>query len=109
MYVMKKQTLKVSSFLLVIHIRRRVGHSQRHTRFYFSAEAEKAKNGEKEDYKGESKFASHLKAGTASSSFAKSRTLKEQREYLPAFACREDLLRTIRDNQGLPPRYLQLM
>ncbi|KAH8108469.1 P-loop containing nucleoside triphosphate hydrolase protein [Phellopilus nigrolimitatus] len=59
----------------------------------------KPKDGEKEDYKGESKFASHLKAGTASSSFARNRTLKEQREYLPAFACREDLLRTIRDNQ----------
>lgn len=63
----------------------------------------KAKDGE-EDYKGESKFASHLKAGAATSSFAKSRTLKEQREYLPAFACREELLRIIRDNQGqLPP------
>ena len=34
------------------------------------------------------------------SSFARSRTLREQREYLPAFACREDLLRTIRDHQG---------
>jgi len=27
------------------------------------------------------------------------RTLKEQREYLPAFACREDLMMIIRDNQ----------
>ena len=34
------------------------------------------------------------------SAFAKSRTLKEQREYLPAFACREELLKIIRDNQG---------
>ncbi|KIJ60094.1 hypothetical protein HYDPIDRAFT_177540 [Hydnomerulius pinastri MD-312] len=58
-----------------------------------------AASGEKEDYKGDSKFASHLKASTGVSSFAKSRTLKEQREYLPAFACREDLLRVIRDNQ----------
>ncbi|EJD02098.1 uncharacterized protein FOMMEDRAFT_87670, partial [Fomitiporia mediterranea MF3/22] len=64
-------------------------------------EKEKAQTGEKENYKGDSKFASHLKAGTASSSFARSRTLKEQREYLPAFACREELLRTIRDNQGM--------
>ncbi|KAH7926220.1 P-loop containing nucleoside triphosphate hydrolase protein [Leucogyrophana mollusca] len=64
------------------------------------AEAEaKAASGVKEDYKGDSKFASHLKASTGVSSFAKSRTLKEQREYLPAFACREELLRTIRDNQ----------
>ncbi|KAL5511427.1 DHX38 [Sanghuangporus vaninii] len=60
---------------------------------------EKEKSGEKEDYKGDSKFASHLKTSTASSSFARSRTLKEQREYLPAFACREELLRVIRDNQ----------
>ncbi|KZV62620.1 P-loop containing nucleoside triphosphate hydrolase protein [Peniophora sp. CONT] len=66
------------------------------------AEAEserKAKEEGKEDYKGESKFASHLKTSAGQSSFAKSRTLKEQREYLPAFACREDLLKTIRENQ----------
>ncbi|KAL0945671.1 hypothetical protein HGRIS_014822 [Hohenbuehelia grisea] len=64
------------------------------------AEAEKkAKEGEKEDYKGDSKFASHLKSSSGVSTFAKTRTLKEQREYLPAFACREDLMRTIRDNQ----------
>ncbi|KAI6022598.1 pre-mRNA splicing factor [Pisolithus marmoratus] len=58
-----------------------------------------AASGQKEDYKGDSKFASHLKISSGVSSFAKSRTLKEQREYLPAFACREDLLRVIRDNQ----------
>ncbi|KAL4254518.1 RNA helicase [Abortiporus biennis] len=33
------------------------------------------------------------------STFARTRTLKEQREYLPAFACREELLKVIRDNQ----------
>ncbi|CCL99949.1 uncharacterized protein FIBRA_01974 [Fibroporia radiculosa] len=66
------------------------------------AEAEadaKAKDGEKEDYKGESKFATHLKANAGVSAFARSRTLKEQREYLPAFACREELMKVIRDNQ----------
>ncbi|ELU36859.1 pre-mRNA splicing factor ATP-dependent RNA helicase prp16 [Rhizoctonia solani AG-1 IA] len=63
-------------------------------------EAEKNAAGKKEeDYKGDSKFASHLKTNAATSSFAKSRTLKEQREYLPAFACREDLMKTIRENQ----------
>lgn len=68
---------------------------------FYIAEAEaKAKEGE-EDYKGESKFASHLKTGTGVSAFSKSRTLKEQREYLPAFACREELLKVIRDNQGV--------
>jgi pre-mRNA-splicing factor ATP-dependent RNA helicase DHX38/PRP16 len=63
-------------------------------------EAEKKAGGKEEDYKGDSKFASHLKTNAATSSFAKNRTLKEQREYLPAFACREDLMKTIRENQG---------
>ncbi|CAE6358865.1 unnamed protein product [Rhizoctonia solani] len=62
-------------------------------------EAEKKAGGKEEDYKGDSKFASHLKTNAATSSFAKNRTLKEQREYLPAFACREDLMKTIRENQ----------
>jgi pre-mRNA-splicing factor ATP-dependent RNA helicase DHX38/PRP16 len=67
-----------------------------------TAEAErKEKEGKKEDYKGDSKFASHLKASAGQSSFAKNRTLKEQREYLPAFACREDLMRVLRENQGM--------
>ncbi|KAI0638802.1 P-loop containing nucleoside triphosphate hydrolase protein [Trametes polyzona] len=64
------------------------------------AEAEaKAKNEKEEDYKGDSKFASHLKTGTGVSTFARTRTLKEQREYLPAFACREELMKVIRENQ----------
>lgn len=50
--------------------------------------------------KGDSKFAEHLKTQQATSAFAKSRTLKEQREYLPAFACREELMKVLRDNQG---------
>jgi hypothetical protein len=58
-----------------------------------------AKNGE-DDYKGDSKFASHLKTSTATSTFARTRTLKEQREYLPAFACREELMKMLRDFQG---------
>ncbi len=73
--------------------------------FIFTAEAEKQakekeKSGEKEDYKGDSKFASHLKTSAGVSNFARTRTLKEQREYLPAFACREELMKIIRDNQG---------
>ncbi|KAF8624805.1 hypothetical protein AX15_005694 [Amanita polypyramis BW_CC] len=64
------------------------------------AEAERKQKEEKEeDYKGDSKFASHLKASAGVSSFAKNRTLKEQREYLPAFACRGELLKVIRENQ----------
>ncbi|TPX35547.1 hypothetical protein SmJEL517_g02068 [Synchytrium microbalum] len=50
--------------------------------------------------KGDSQFASHLQdKNVAVSQFAMSRTLREQREYLPVFAVREELLRVIRDNQ----------
>ncbi|CAG8609438.1 28691_t:CDS:10, partial [Dentiscutata erythropus] len=56
-------------------------------------------DGELEIPKGDSQFASHLKASEAVSSFARSKTLREQREFLPAFAVREELLRIIRDNQ----------
>ncbi|KAJ7223236.1 pre-mRNA splicing factor [Mycena pura] len=62
-------------------------------------ERERKANGQAEDYKGDSKFASHLKASMGVSSFSRNRTLKEQREYLPAFASREELLRVIRENQ----------
>jgi pre-mRNA-splicing factor ATP-dependent RNA helicase DHX38/PRP16 len=52
-----------------------------------------------EDHKGGSKFAEHLKKNEGQSAFSRSKTLREQREYLPAFAVREELLRVIRDNQ----------
>jgi pre-mRNA-splicing factor ATP-dependent RNA helicase DHX38/PRP16 len=52
-----------------------------------------------EEKKGGSKFAEHLKSNEGQSTFSKNKTLREQRQYLPAFAVREDLLRVIRDNQ----------
>jgi pre-mRNA-splicing factor ATP-dependent RNA helicase DHX38/PRP16 len=52
-----------------------------------------------EERKGGSKFAQHLSKQEGASAFSKSKTLSEQRQYLPAFAVREDLLRVIRDNQ----------
>ena len=52
-----------------------------------------------DEQKGGSKFAQHLRKNDGQSEFSKSKTLQEQREYLPAFAVREDLLRVIRDNQ----------
>ncbi|KAF8213824.1 P-loop containing nucleoside triphosphate hydrolase protein [Mycena galopus ATCC 62051] len=55
--------------------------------------------GTTEDYKGDSKFATHLKTSSGVSAFARNRTLKEQREYLPAFASREELMKVIRENQ----------
>jgi pre-mRNA-splicing factor ATP-dependent RNA helicase DHX38/PRP16 len=54
---------------------------------------------EEGEKKGGSKFAQHLSKQEGSSAFSRSKTLREQREYLPAFAVREDLLRVIRDNQ----------
>ncbi len=94
---------KSSTFLDLSNI----GHSRSFS--FTPAEAEKmareAKEKGEENYKGDSKFASHLKASTGVSSFAKSRTLKEQREYLPAFACREELMKVIREHQGLKPAY----
>ncbi|GAA5943229.1 hypothetical protein JCM3775_004543 [Rhodotorula graminis] len=51
---------------------------------------------------GDSQFAEHMKKATkgkGSSAFARNKTLKEQRQYLPAFASREELLRVVRENQ----------
>lgn len=52
-----------------------------------------------DDHKPGNKFAEHLKSNEGQSKFSRSKSLKEQREYLPAFAVREELLRVIRDNQ----------
>lgn len=35
------------------------------------------------------------------SNFSRTKSLKEQRQYLPAFACREELLQVIRENQAV--------
>ncbi|KAK9727570.1 Pre-mRNA-splicing factor ATP-dependent RNA helicase PRP16 [Basidiobolus ranarum] len=57
-------------------------------------------DGDEVNVRGDSQFATHLKTSTdAVSTFARSKTLREQREYLPAFAVREQLLQIIRDNQ----------
>lgn len=49
--------------------------------------------------KEDSKFSTHMKTSEAVSAFAKSKTIKQQREYLPVFAVREELCQIIRDNQ----------
>ena len=54
---------------------------------------------EEEEAKQANKFSRHMKTSQAASAFSRSKTLREQREYLPAFAVREDILRVIRDNQ----------
>lgn len=45
------------------------------------------------------KFSEVMKKNDGASNFSQSKTLREQREFLPAFAVREELLRVIRDNQ----------
>lgn len=54
-----------------------------------------------EDEKTQSnKFSDHFKKKQeGSSDFSNTKSVREQREYLPAFAVREELLRVIRDNQ----------
>lgn len=49
--------------------------------------------------KSDSKFGDHIKKSQGASDFSRSKSLQQQREYLPAFAVREELLRIIRDNQ----------
>lgn len=52
------------------------------------------------DYKKASQYATALaKKSEAVSEFAKTKTLKEQREYLPVFSVRDDLMRVIQDNR----------
>lgn len=51
------------------------------------------------DYKADQKFAEHMKAASeASSDFARKKSIREQRQFLPVFAVREELLRIIREN-----------
>lgn len=52
-----------------------------------------------DEVKSDSKFTSHLRKNESQSNFSSSKSLREQREFLPAFAVREELLRVIRDNQ----------
>ncbi|KAG2240285.1 hypothetical protein Bca52824_090928 [Brassica carinata] len=51
------------------------------------------------DFKNEAKFAQHMKKGEAVSEFAMSKTMAQQRQYLPIFSVRDDLLQVIRENQ----------
>ncbi|KAL3679174.1 hypothetical protein R1sor_022130 [Riccia sorocarpa] len=51
------------------------------------------------DFKENSKFAAHMKKGEAASEFSKSKTLQEQRQFLPIFSVRDELLQIVRENQ----------
>lgn len=52
-----------------------------------------------EEHESSSKFGHHMKKNEGASNFSQSKTLKEQREFLPAFAVRGELLKVIRENQ----------
>ncbi|KAF9876442.1 helicase associated domain-containing protein [Colletotrichum karsti] len=57
-------------------------------------------DGKGEDNSNSNKFSAHMKKDDGGGSeFSRSKTLREQRQYLPAFAVREDLMRVIRENQ----------
>ncbi|KAG7394335.1 Pre-mRNA-splicing factor ATP-dependent RNA helicase PRP16 [Phytophthora boehmeriae] len=62
-------------------------------------EEEKHDDEDGENYKQDSQFSTHLKKQQAVSVFAKTRTLRQQREFLPIFQCRDELLQVIRENQ----------
>ena len=51
------------------------------------------------DHRADSKYAEHMKVDQEQKSeFSKQKSLKEQREYLPAYGCRQEMLRIIREN-----------
>nr|CAB3237896.1 pre-mRNA-splicing factor ATP-dependent RNA helicase PRP16 [Phallusia mammillata] len=55
--------------------------------------------GESTDFKSSQRFAQHMgKKSDASSDFARSKSLKQQRQYLPIYAVKEELLNIIREN-----------
>ena len=52
------------------------------------------------DYKESQKFANHMSDKTeAVSDFAKRKTIVQQRQYLPVYAVRHELLKIVRENQ----------
>eukprot|EP00986_Skeletonema_menzelii_P008810 scaffold3836_cov137-Skeletonema_menzelii.AAC.6 len=69
-------------------------------------ESERDNDGEEVDYKKSSGFAAHVtkkkpnkeKASSTTSAFTRNKSIREQREYLPAFSVRDSLLQTIREN-----------
>ncbi len=51
------------------------------------------------NYRSDQQFSDHIRAGSdAVSNFAKTKSFKEQRQFLPIYATKEELLSVIRDN-----------
>ena len=54
---------------------------------------------EDEDFKADGTFAKHMKKNEAQSEFAKTKTMRQQREFLPVYAVKDELLNIVRENQ----------
>lgn len=65
------------------------------------AEAQQVGGAEEEDvdYREGSSFAKHVKKNEAQSAFSLNKSLAEQREYLPVFSVKQELINVIRENQ----------
>ncbi|CAO1411037.1 unnamed protein product [Diamesa hyperborea] len=50
------------------------------------------------DYRKDQKFADHMMTDQSSSDFSRRKTMYQQRRFLPVFACRQELLNVIREN-----------
>ena len=61
-------------------------------------EEDKEAQPEEGNFRKGSRYADHLQDSQASSDFARTKTLKQQREFLPIYKCRSDLLRVIHDH-----------
>ena len=64
-----------------------------------AAAAEEDEEGEGGDYKKNSMYGEHMKKPSeAMSEFSRTKTISEQRAFLPIYGCRQELLNVIRDN-----------
>ncbi|KAL3643183.1 hypothetical protein CASFOL_013998 [Castilleja foliolosa] len=93
---------KGSNLVREIHTKQSINKSrQRFRELAEQIDADTAVVGEQVeiDFKEDAKFAQHLKKDEAVSDFAKTKTLSQQRQYLPIFSVRDELLQVIRENQ----------
>ena len=98
--VKAKLKYKQTSNLLLNHFYREILY-RKWSIFYHFPFCILSQGGSDEDgeYKKGQQFSEHMKGETqASSEFAKHKTIREQREYLPIFAARTELLNIVRDN-----------
>jgi len=67
---------------------------------YATTDSQGGGDEEEVDYKKSSGFAQHVKEKDQEkkSEFSRTKTIREQREYLPAFSVRDSLMQTIREN-----------